>query len=111
MKCDVRHARPAGTPFLHEGHLYRPALDASQPSHLAVWLNRVDALDPERFSEVPVQRIAGFEATAYGMGLRTLSAIGQVTLVDGLRSPVLDGRKANAKRGRSRHRQRKDDTE
>lgn len=110
MKCDLRHARPAGTPFVHHGQLYRPALDATQPGHLAVWINRVDALDPERFSEVPVQRIAGFEATAYGQGVRTLSAIGQVTLVDGLRSPMLDGDKANAQRDRSRQRRRKDRT-
>jgi len=104
LKCDARNSRPAGTPFMHQGQLYRPALDASDPSRLAVWLNRVTHLDPDCFAEVPAQRIEGFPATAYGMAVRTLSAIGDLTLVDGLRSPVLSGNRANAKSGRRKHR-------
>ena len=104
LKCDARHARPAGTPFVHAGQLYRPALDASDPDHPAVWINRIDQLDPQIFLETPVRRIDGFAATAYGRGVRTISAMGDVTLVDGLRSPVLSGSRANAKRGRSKHR-------
>lgn len=104
LKCDARHARPAGTPFVHVGQLYRPALDASDPDHPAVWINRIDQLDPQIFLETPVRRIDGFAATAYGRGVRTISAMGDVTLVDGLRSPVLSGSRANAKRGRSKHR-------
>lgn len=100
MKCDARHARPAGTPFVHEGQLYRPTLDASNPLRLAVWINRIDALSPEVFHETPVRRIDGFPATAYGLGVRTISAIGDLTLVDGLRTPVLEASKANASRGR-----------
>lgn len=112
LKCDARSARPAGTPFVVDGVLYRPALDAADPHRLAVRINRVTNLDPERFQEETVRRIDGFPATAYGMGVRTLSAIGNLTLVDGLRSPVLSGRNANAKRSRSKRRpQDADDTE
>lgn len=113
LKCDARHARPAGTPFVHEGQLYRPTLDASEPGRPAVWINRVDLLDPQLFLETPVRRIDGFAATAYGRGVRTISSMGEVTLVDGLRSPVLSGSRANAKRGRSKRRseQRTEDDE
>ncbi|MBK7944802.1 MAG: hypothetical protein IPJ85_05585 [Flavobacteriales bacterium] len=107
MKCDARNSRPAGTPFVHEGVLYRPALDATDPIHLAVWLNRVDLLTPIAFRETPVRRIDGFPATAYGKGVRTISSIGEVTLVDGLRSPVLDGVRANASRGKSKSKKRR----
>ncbi len=109
VKCDARHSRPAGTPFVHDGQLYRPALDAADPEQLGVWLNRVTQLDPERFSEEPVRRVDGFPATAYGMGVRTLSAIGEFTLVDGMRSPVLSAKRANAKSGRKKRRHHAED--
>lgn len=99
LKCDLRSSRPAGTPFLHDGLLYRPALDASDPPRPAVWINRVHRLDPDLFVEEPVRRITGFPATAYGMGVRTISAMGDLTLVDGLLSPVVAGSRANARRG------------
>ncbi len=107
IKCDARHARPAGTPFIHEGLLYRPALDCSDPLRPAVWINRVDILSAEAFHEAPVRRINAFPATAYGQGVRTISAIGDLTLVDGLKSPVLEGAKANASRDRKKSRERR----
>jgi len=30
VKPDIRSARPAGTPFVHDGALYRPAQDCSR---------------------------------------------------------------------------------
>lgn len=104
VKCDVRSARPAGTPFIHEGILWRPALDVSDPQRPAVVLNRVLSLSPDTFAEEPGRMLEGFKSTAYGRGVRTLCAMGEVTLVDGLRSPVLSAAKANA--GRSKHRKR-----
>lgn len=111
LKCHVAHSRPAGTPFTHQGQLYRPALDATDPLHPAVWIMRIDHLSPEGFVEHPVRRLAGFSSTAYGMGVRTVSAIGDVTLVDGLRSPVLQASKANARRGQSGRRSHQHDEE
>ncbi len=104
VKCDVRSARPAGTPFVHAGELWRPALDASAPSHPAIVLNKVTTLSPDDFMEEPGRILEGFASTAYGRGMRTLCAMGEVTLVDGLRSPVLSGSKANAKSGKHRKR-------
>jgi len=104
LKCDARHARPAGTPFVHEGQLYRPALDCTTASGPAVWINRVDVLDPVGFHETPLRNINGFVATAYGRGVRTISAMGELTLVDGLRSPLVAGSKANARRSQRKRR-------
>lgn len=98
IKCDMRSARPAGTPFLHDGQLYRPALDATRPDRPAVVIQRVLQLNPDIFREETVRRLDGFSATAYGQGVRTISAMGDITLVDGLRSPVLSAQRANASR-------------
>lgn len=102
LKCDVRSSRPAGTPFVHNGELYRPALDGSRPEKPAVVINRIVHLDTERFHEEVVQRITGFNASAYGAGVRTISAMGGITLVDGLRSAVVSGKKANASSSKRR---------
>lgn len=112
VKCDVRSSRPAGTPFVHGGTLWRPALDASDPHEYAVVLNKVVTLTPDRFTEEPHRRVEGFASTAYGVGVRTLSAMGEVTFVDGSRSPVVEGSKANASRSkghRRRHKQHSDE--
>ncbi len=102
VKCDLHSARPAGTPFMHEGVLWRPALDMSDTHHPAVVFNKVTALSPSRFAEEPGRLFDGFTNTAYGLGVRTLCAMGDVTLVDGLRSPVLSASEANASRSKRR---------
>lgn len=102
VKIDVRSARPAGTPFVHEGVLWRPAFDASIGDNPGVVLNKVLLLTPDEFQEEPGRRIDGFSATSYGRGVRTICAMGDVTLVDGLRSPILSASKANASRSSKR---------
>ncbi len=105
VKCDIAGARPAGTPFVDDGQLWRPALDLSDPGSPAVVIHRVDMLAPDLFAETPHRTVEAFTNSAYGRGVRTLCAMGDVTLVDGLRSPLLAASKANAgrsKRKRSR---------
>src|SRR5439155_21984126 len=41
VKVDHGSARPGGTPFLHEGRLYRPAQDCRLTYGRAVALNRI----------------------------------------------------------------------
>ncbi len=100
IKCDLRSSRPAGTPFVHEGQLYRPALDASRADRPAVVIQRVLQLSPDVFCEETARRLDGFSATAYGHGVRTISAMGDITLVDGLCSPVVSAQRANASRSK-----------
>jgi len=55
-----------------------------------------------------VRRVQGFAATAYGEGVRTITAMGQLTLVDGLLSPVMEARRANGSRSSTRSRSKRD---
>jgi hypothetical protein len=85
VKVDVQSARPGGTPFVHEGTLYRPAQDCSATYGRRIVINRVLELTPESFKE---ERATTFEPDAAGprpAGVHTLSAVGDYTLVDGKR--------------------------
>lgn len=85
VKVDVRSARPGGTPFVHEGVLYRPAQDCSTTYGRRIVVNRVLELTPEVFRE---QMATAFEPDKTGpcpAGLHTLSAVGDYTLIDGKR--------------------------
>lgn len=85
VKTDVRSARPAGTPFVHDGVLYRPGQDSSLTYGGRVVLHRVLELGPTAFREEAVRTVGPIGNSAYGKGLHTVSAVGDVTLVDGKR--------------------------
>ncbi len=85
VKTDVRSARPAGTPFEHDGRLYRPSQDCSGSYGGRVAINRIVTLTPTEFRE---EKVAILEPNAKGPfphGIHTLSAVGNGTLVDGMR--------------------------
>lgn len=82
LKIDVRSSRPAGTPFIHEGTLYRPAQDCSQTYGGGITINRVLRLTPTEFREEPVASIHPF-AGSYDQGIHTVCAAGNVTVIDG----------------------------
>jgi hypothetical protein len=84
VKIDVRSARPAGTPFFHDGVLYRPAQDCSRSYGGGVAICRVDTLTPTEFHE-DVVRIIRSMPNGYRRGTHTLASIGDATLVDGKR--------------------------
>jgi hypothetical protein len=83
VKNDVRSSRPAGTPFAHEGHLYRPTQDCSRTYGGRVLLNRINKLTPEEFAEESVREICPI--APYSDGVHTLSSCGEMTLIDGKR--------------------------
>lgn len=85
LKTDVRSSRPAGTPFQHEGELYRPAQDVSLGYGSRVVLNRVVELSPTRFEERTVGVVEPYGGTEYGSGLHHLAAAGERTVIDGYR--------------------------
>lgn len=82
IKCDIRSARPAGTPFMHEGSLYRPAQNCSATYGGQVVINRIIELSPTVFSEETVRVVRPHRGGYYPRGLHTLSAAGDVTLID-----------------------------
>ncbi len=73
-KVDVTGARPAGTFFVHDGVLYRPAQDCTARYGRAIAIQRVDVLTPERFEETCVARIDASMLRRKGaVGVHTLS--------------------------------------
>ena len=85
VKVDIRSGRPGGTPFVHGGSLYRPAQDASTTYGGRVVINRVRALTPAEFDEEPVAVVEPLRDSPYPDGLHTLSALGDITLIDAKR--------------------------
>ena len=85
VKIDVRSSRPAGTPFVHEGCLYRPAQDCSRAYGGAIMINRILRLTPEEFQEEAAAVLRPDPDGPYPDGVHTLSAAGSLTLIDGNR--------------------------
>jgi hypothetical protein len=85
VKTDIHSARPAGTPFIYEGALYRPAQDCSRTYGGRIVINKVIRLTPEEFDEEPAAIIEPDRNSKYPDGIHTLSAAGEITLVDGKR--------------------------
>ena len=52
VKTDVRSAKPAGTPFISDGELYRPAVNFSQTEWGRITINQVITMTKEKYHEV-----------------------------------------------------------
>ena len=85
VKSDVQSSRPGGTPFVHNGKLFRPAQDCSTHYGSAAMINEVKVLTLSDFQEVTVSRVRPLTDGPYSYGLHTVSAIGHHTLIDGAR--------------------------
>jgi len=83
---NVRSTRPGGTPFVHQGTLYRPAQDCSRGYGGAVALNRVTRLSPVEFHEEVVTVVRPDPHGPFPAGIHTLSAAGDKTIIDGQRT-------------------------
>lgn len=84
IKTDIRSSRPGGTPFRRGEELWRPAQDHSTAGTVRIALNHVTQLSPDRFAEETVKFFEPLKAP-WSKGIRTLSAVGDITLVDGMR--------------------------
>jgi hypothetical protein len=83
VKLDIRSSRPAGTPFHHEGKLYRPAQNCSVTYGGSMILNRVLCLTPTKFQEEPVRELRHDGDSEYRYGFHTLAAGDGITVIDG----------------------------
>lgn len=81
IKSDVRSARPAGRPFLWEGHYYRPSQDCSTSYGHAIVLNRIETIDPNHYREVTVARISPTWLPRL-VGTHTINAAAALTVID-----------------------------
>ncbi len=84
VKIDVRSARPAGQIFEHGGALYRPAQDCSRTYGGAITLNRIERLSETEFCETYAGTVRP-PAGRYGKGIHTISAAGDMCIVDAKR--------------------------
>lgn len=85
LKHDIRTARPGGTPFLRGNELWRPAQDSSRTYGGRIAFNRIDRLTPTGFAETTVKYLEPLRGTSFNKGLHTVSAVGDITLLDGKR--------------------------
>jgi len=85
VKIDVSSSRSAGTPFTHNGNLYRPAQDCSQTYGGRVVLNRIVKLTRTEFQEEVVSFVDPDSRGPYPDGLHTVSSAQDITFVDGKR--------------------------
>ncbi len=86
VKCDIRSSRPAGTPFLLNGKLCRPAQDCSSTYGAAVVINEIVTLSETDFFERPVKRLGPHPQWKFGKGLHTFSVVdGDTVLIDAKR--------------------------
>lgn len=84
-KIDVRSSRPAGTPFIHHGRLFRPSQDCSEAYGKRITLNHVTRLTPYEFREEYAGTIEPCEKGPYSFGTHTVSAALDLTVIDGMK--------------------------
>jgi len=86
VKNDIRSSRPAGTPFMYNGSLYRPAQDNSRTYGGRIVISRVTKLTPYEFEEEPAATIEPYRNSPWPDGVHTLCSVGDHTLIDGKRT-------------------------
>jgi hypothetical protein len=85
VKTDARSSRPGGTPFVADGHVYRPSQDDSPSVRRRPDPELGGRPDPGSLCRAGVAVVQPPPGSAYPDGLHTLSAAGALTLVDGNR--------------------------
>lgn len=85
VKQDVRSSRPAGTIFLKDRTLYRPAQDCSLTYGGRITINRIHVLTTNAYHEEVYTYINPESDSLYSDGTHTISSVGDLTLFDGKR--------------------------
>ena len=85
IKTDISGARPGGTPYVHQGVLYRPAQDSTRTYGGELVIYRVNKLTRTEYKEEAVCRLSPQRNGRYSQALHTLAAAGDLTIVDGKR--------------------------
>lgn len=85
LKTDIRSSRGAGTPFYHNGNLYRAAQDCSRTYGGSIVVNRILRLSPIDYYEKAETFVKPID-NRYPHGVHTLSSAGNYTIIDGKRT-------------------------
>jgi len=81
VKSDARSARPAGSLFVRDGALYRPAQVCVPRYGAGLAIQRVLKLTPQHYAERQVERLLADPAAGV-IGLHTMNRAGDLTVVD-----------------------------
>lgn len=81
---DVRRARPAGMPLVHNGNLYRPGQNSAIRYGHSMTMSRVDRLDPQHYREVPTGKILA-DWLPGAICTHTLNVSDRYVVTDGMR--------------------------
>jgi len=85
VKHDPRNARPGGYPFVLDGALLRPVQNCSRTYGGSLMLCRITSLSEDRFAEEVVAELEPKAEWPYSAGMHTISAAGDVTVIDAKR--------------------------
>jgi len=86
VKTDICSARPAGTPFFHEGKIIRPSQDSSRSYGGSIKLNEITILSENEYHEVYIKTLnPNIFGDRYTNGIHTISKVGNKTIIDGKR--------------------------
>jgi hypothetical protein len=85
VKIDIRGSRPAGTVFLHNGRLVRPAQDCAGSYGAGIALHEVTSLTETDFAETLIGVLRPDPDGPFPDGLHTLTHDGERFWVDGKR--------------------------
>ena len=78
-------ARPGGCPFVVDGALLRPVQNCSRTYGGSLMLCRITSLSEDRFAEEVVAELEPKAEWPYSAGMHTISAAGDVTVIDAKR--------------------------
>jgi hypothetical protein len=82
VKTDIRSSRPAGSLFVKDGSIFRPAQDSSTTYGSRVALNKVTKLTTLEYIEETVKFIEPERKSNYHKGLHTISGVGDYSVID-----------------------------
>lgn len=89
-KTDIASARSAGTPFIYNNILYRPAQDCSDEYGKNVVINKITKINPKEFMEEKAAVIKPDKNSIFPDGIHTISKLGDnYTLIDSKRNEFI----------------------
>lgn len=84
VKSDVRSSRPAGTPFIINGELYRPAMNNTEKYGAGITINKILTLDKSVFKETVFRTIYLNKSNLpFSDRIHTVNGSNACTVVDG----------------------------
>ena len=85
VKVDCADARMAGSFFMHNDKLIRPAQECCRYYGTSVCLNQVEAMNDKEYVEKQIDKIQPFRGSKFKQGFHTLNGNETMTVFDGKR--------------------------